>query len=158
MAVEARTGQLEQFVEDLKPGAGGGEQQSEALRQLSKLWQADNERALTTLRDELQQAEARFERDWPAGDDRVRDELRGELREVEQRLPAMVAAMQEDRRATVIEGAEIIEHLLHAEPTMLNRGSTFDGATPLMWAVRQGRERIVHSLVRSKVVPVTLAF
>ena len=49
-AVEARTGQLEQFVEGLKPGAGGGEQHSEALRQLRELWQADNERALATLR------------------------------------------------------------------------------------------------------------
>ena len=76
-AVEARTGQLELFVDGLKPGAGGGEQQSEALRQLRELWQADNERALATLRGELQQAEARFEGDWPAGDKRVRDELRG---------------------------------------------------------------------------------
>lgn len=107
-AVEARTGQLEQFVEDLKPGAGGGEQQSEALRQLSKLWQADNERALTTLRDELQQAEARFERDWPAGDERVRDELKA----AEKR---QTAAMQEALAAIDNRGADYVEHLLQRE-------------------------------------------
>jgi hypothetical protein len=127
-AVEARTGQLELFVDGLKPGAGGGEQQSEALRQLRELWQADNERALTTLRGELQQAEARFEGDWPAGDKRVRDELRGELREVEQRVEQRIAAaMQEDRRATVIEGAEFIEHLLQQDSSP-GRQALFDAA------------------------------
>jgi hypothetical protein len=128
-------------VEGLKPGAGGGEHQSEALRQLSELWQEGDERvlttlrgelqqgderALTTLRGELQQAEARFERDWPEGDERVLTTLRGELQAVEQRQAAamqearratVIEAMQEARRATVIEGVEIVENLLRQENT-----------------------------------------